>query len=514
VKSTLSLCFFLATTLLVRCYNFASIFVGGQIYFVDADCYSRMTRVRMVMAHPFTIIRHHDFENYPQGIVSHATAPFDYLIAGLAVLLKPFTENYLDLAGAIVSPLMGAFIVVFLWIWVKRAQLPYGGMVLFFSAVSPILVHGTILGRPDHQSLQMLCIAVALGAEWCFSRKPSRGWGIVSGVAWGLGLWTSLYEPAILLVATVLLYAAFDRRKLWVPERKAGYLWLAGIGAVALIIQGVPFSVPGQTLLEYFPRWERTIGEMSSTTLLAPLLYHWVGLGLIAMPVLFLCGFRADKRAIPIMLLVLLTCGLTLWQIRWGYFFALVFAMSLPIQFVIFRKPWIAWTMFAVCLWPLLKEWDEDLYPNDERSAQLHEEWVDEILLRDAAEHLKSTEKLPLLAPWWFSPALAYWSGQPAVAGSSHEGMAGIVDTARFYLTNDPEEGRRILQAHGVKRVIAYDPGRVLETSATLLGRDAPEHSMAEILFERPHSPPEFLEFEYARQSNPAFKIFKVDDTP
>jgi len=141
-------------------------------------------------------------------------------------------------------------------------------MVLFLFATSPVLVHGTILGRPDHQSLQMLCVAVALGADWCFSQKPSREWGIASGAAWGLGLWTSLYEPAILLVATVLLYAIFDRRKLWAPERKAGYLVLAGILALSLIIQGWPFSFPDQTLLEYFPRWEQTIGEMSSTLIL------------------------------------------------------------------------------------------------------------------------------------------------------------------------------------------------------------------------------------------------------
>ena len=252
VKSILSLCFFLALTLLARCYNFASIFAGGQIYFVDADCYSRMTRVRMVMEHPLTIIRHHSFENYPQGIVSHATAPFDYLIALIAVLSKPFTVNYLDLAGAIVSPLMAALIIIFLWIWVKKAQLPYGAMVLFLFAVSPILVHGTILGRPDHQSLQMLCVVVGLAAEWCFSQKPSREWGIASGASWGLGLWTSLYEPAILLLATALLYLIFDRRKLWVPERKAGYLVLAGILVISLIIQGWPFSIPGSNAAAVF----------------------------------------------------------------------------------------------------------------------------------------------------------------------------------------------------------------------------------------------------------------------
>ena len=245
----------------------------GGVYFADGDCYSRMTRVQMVFEHPFTVIHHHNFENYPQGITSHATAPFDYLIAFLAVLLKPFTENYLDLAGALVSPLLGLAMIVFLWDWSRRLKLPYGDIMLLLVAISPIIVHGTVLGRPDHQSLQMLCIAVALAAEWSFSQKPSRGWGIASGAAWGLGLWVSLYEPLILLVLTALLYLAFDRRKLWARERIAGGVVFAALIALMLLIDGLPFSAPDKMLVEYFPRWEKNIGELKSAcAFLGPLL--------------------------------------------------------------------------------------------------------------------------------------------------------------------------------------------------------------------------------------------------
>jgi hypothetical protein len=509
VKSAISLTFFLVLGFLARCYNYASVFIGGKIYFVDGDCYSRMTRVRMVMAHPFTVIHHQNFENYPQGINSHATAPFDYLIAFLAVLIKPFApKDYLDLAGAFVSPLLGLAIIVFLWDWARRLKLPYSEIMLLLVAISPIVVHGTVLGRPDHQSLQMLCVAVALGAEWCFSQKPSRGWGITSAAAWGLGLWVSLYEPLVLLAVTGLLYLIFDRRKLWAPERGAGYAVFAGIMVLMLLIDGLPFSPPDTMLLEYFPRWEKTIGELTSVGILNPLLYGWAGLALIAALVLLGLRYKEDKRALPLLIMLFVLWGLTLWQIRWGYFFGIYFAMILPFLFAVFRKPWIGWCVFLLSLWPVYKQADALVRPSDQIAASLFEQNKDVVALRVVAEYLKSDESLPVLAPWWYCPEIAYWSGQPAVAGTSHESMPGIVDTARFYITTDYEEAWKIVHDRGVKRVIAYAPDRVLQTSSTLLAEKSDaQKSLAAVLYTGPHSAPPFLKFDNGNQE---FKIFKV----
>src|SRR5438045_4312354 len=92
--------------LAARCVNYQDVFVAGNVYFTDADCYARMTRVRMCEKNPRLIVRHHDFENFPQGITPHTTAPLDYLILALTVALRPFTRHGIDLAGAIVSPLL------------------------------------------------------------------------------------------------------------------------------------------------------------------------------------------------------------------------------------------------------------------------------------------------------------------------------------------------------------------------------------------------------------------------
>ena len=103
--------------LVTRCANYQDVFVAGNIYFTDADCYARMTRVRMCSEHPGLIVRHHDFENFPTGTIPHTTAPLDYLILALSTVLKPFTAHALDLAGALISPLLALLGGWFLLWW-------------------------------------------------------------------------------------------------------------------------------------------------------------------------------------------------------------------------------------------------------------------------------------------------------------------------------------------------------------------------------------------------------------
>ena len=541
--TALWLCLLLTLTLATRCSNSGNVFVDGHVYFVDADCYSRMTRVRMVLEHPATVIRHHDFENYPQGITPHTTAPFDYLVVATKYgldfgfrILDCFGKHSLwssqtvDLAGAIVSPLLGMLTVLFLWFWSRRLKLPYRGMLLTLYAVSPILVHGTLLGRPDHQSLLIFLIAVALAAEWALGgpvveavcsqppvekraceaqiRRIYNGWIIAGGVAWGLGLWVSLYEPLILLAGVVLLQISFSRHTFFTRERAFEFGLAAVIFALSIGIEGWRMSAPDATLIHYFQNWQRTVGELSRLSPFSPLLFRWTGFLLIAAPVLFALRVRTDKRVIPLLLFVVAVYGLTLWQARWGYFLALIFAMSLPFQMSAICWRFVAWTMFVLSLWPVAQEWERQLYPDETAVARIAEEQFDQACLRDVAEHLKSGVRLPVLAPWWFSPALVYWSGQPAVGGSSHESLPGIVDSSRFFMMQKPDEALGILHERKVARVVVYDSDRVVATASTLLGEPVPENPMARTLDRFPSSAPAFLKLEYRNQ---AFKVFAVE---
>src|SRR5438046_97310 len=100
ILSTIEIALLSALILATRCANYQDVFVAGNVYFVDADCYARMTRVRMCNEMPGLIVRHQDFENFPQGTNPHTTAPLDYLILGLSLPLNLFTKHTLDLAGA------------------------------------------------------------------------------------------------------------------------------------------------------------------------------------------------------------------------------------------------------------------------------------------------------------------------------------------------------------------------------------------------------------------------------
>jgi hypothetical protein len=115
--------------------------------------------------------------------------------------------------------------------------------------------------------------------------------------------------------------------------------------------------------------------------------------------------------------------------------------------------------------------------------------------LRDLALSLRSSEVHPFLAPWWLSPSIAYWSGQPAIAGSSHESLNGIADSARFFLSDDWQKADLILQNHRMGWVVAYDSERVAQNSGAVLGQAVPPHALCRVLDKTPAQAPLFLIF-------------------
>ncbi len=412
-----------------RCYSLRDTFIDGRIYFVDDDCYSRMTRVREIAQHPGTIIRHHSFENFPYGVHSHASAPFDYLIFFLKRLLdfcfahsssgrtSLLAAQTGDLAGALVSPLLGALTTVFLgyWGWRMTRELASGDdftkngaglrwcaalapAMLF--AVSPILADGTQLGRPDHQSLLMALLTVALAGEaMLWIRRPSpdligekgRGrWGAATGLAWGMALWVSLYEPSILLLATAVFLLIFARASL----RSRARLWEAGgilaLLAAALLVEGWPFEALPPEVMRYFPAWSKTISELRHLSPWDPSFPQGLGWLCLAAPLLLgAAAVLQDQRAWIWLSLGLLTFVLTCWQIRWFYYFGLVFCLSLPWQIAALRRVWIAAPLFLLALYPVAQAWEAALFPDDASCDKAISRRRERVLLRDAAQHLQ-----------------------------------------------------------------------------------------------------------------------------
>ena len=62
-----------------------------------------------------------------------------------------------------------------------------------------------------------------------------------------------------------------------------------------------------------------------------------------------------------------------------------------------------------------------------------------------------------IMAPWWLSPGLLYFSGNPIVAGSSHCGISGIVASANFFASPSWAAAEQILRDRNVRWVVVWD---------------------------------------------------------
>ncbi len=494
---------FSALILAARGANYRDVFVAGNIYFTDADCYARMTRARMCQKTPGLILRHHDFENFPVGTSPHTTAPLDYVILALSILLKPFTAHALDLAGALISPLLALLGGWFLWWWSRRMNFRYGWVMLILYAISPILVHGAELGRPDHQSLLMLLVMIAICAEWRLRHDPTAGWSALSGIAWGLAIWISAYEPLFLFVLVIVLLLVLDmlkdRRSFLAKYRRPGWICFALIIAIALLIERrIPsFSIFDSS--EIFKNWSRSIGELAHVWPTNPIWLRWVGYFLLVAPFLIWSGLWESKRKsepslVFIFVILVATYLLTIWQARWAYFFVLIFAIALPALLEPIKSRAAVSIAFILSIFPILGDWDARLWPDETEFARRVERRNESIQLRDLAINLRSPETRAFLAPWWLSPAIAYWSGQPGVAGTSHESLEGIEQSARFFLSQDWQTARKILEDRQVAWVIAYDFERLARNSSAILGLRVPQYPLCVVLDRTPAQvPPVFI---------------------
>jgi hypothetical protein len=446
-------------------------------------------------------------------------------------LLKPFTTHALDLAGAFVSPLLALLGGWFLWWWSHRMKFRYRWMMLILYAISPILVHGTALGRPDHQSLSILLVTIAICAEWSSQIKAvethstslragsasteDNRWSVVSGPAWALAIWVSAYEPLVLFLIVLTTSFLVNRRALFGPGRRAGWILLAAITVIALLVER---RIPSLSIFHsnaIFRNWARTIGELGHVSPENPAWLRWCGYLLLVAPFLIWTSIRIRRDgadglcALPIYALLVATCVLTIWQARWAYFFVLSFALALPALFAPIKSAAAVWIAFVLSIFPILHDWDERLWPNEKQLAARMEGRNESAQLRELALSFQSRDVHPFLAPWWLSPSIAYWSGQPGVAGSSHESLNGIEDSARFFLSEDLQKAREILQNDQVTWVFAYDSDRVVQNSAAILNQELPLHPLCRVLDRTPGQAPRFLIFS---AQTAAFKLYRVAD--
>jgi hypothetical protein len=151
------------------------------------------------------------------------------------------------------------------------------------------------------------------------------------------------------------------------------------------------------------------------------------------------------------------------------------------------------WIAFFLSIFPMLRDWDEKLWPNEAQLANSVAQRNESEQLHEMALNLQSLENRPFLAPWWLSPEIAYWANQPGVAGSSHESLPGIEDSARFFVSQDWGTARKVLENHKVAWVIAYDSQRTAQNSGQILGTAVPQQPVCMMLDKVATTAPPFL---------------------
>ena len=313
--------------------------------------------------------------------------------------------------------------------------------------------------------------------RWHLELSPKRAWNIFAGIVWGLACWTSLFEPAILVVL-VILFNLIVRRK----ESGAFLISFGSVMLVALLLEGYHiFNVFGLSpeLHQDLLNWLGTIGELYGTDF--AVFINQMTLVLITLPFLAwgLLARGGDRRADLLMvLLTFILCVLTVYQKRWIYY-ANLGELFLIVRFC--QVTPLHWTRLVVMVIFLAGLGDaiHNQYLRAASGAMGNQPSIELSVIARSIDQPGA-----ILAPWWLSPGLLYFSGQPIVSGSSHCGISGIVDSAKFYTTTSWVDAEEILQKRQVRWIVVFDSPAVnypiLNNSRAILGlppynEDSPE---------------------------------------
>jgi hypothetical protein len=429
---------------------------------IEADCYSQLARVQRILRGDGLIQSHFKVENWPEGLVPSTTAPFDYAILLLYLPLTLVTKYPLDWAGALVSPALWAGLVLF-WMLFRSREFTLVGraMLIIGTAAFPAIIWGTACGRPRHQSLIIALLAVAFTFEyerWHLDLSSKKALNVAAGIVWGLACWTSLFEPPFIFVLLVVYNLIVRRRE------SPGFLISFGfVMLFALMLEGSHIFVPSPEYYDPLKRWLATVAEVRG---IATFRQFMTSMTMITIFLPFiawrLLAREGDRRTD--WFLVLMTTALmivTVNQTRWFYYATLgeIFILARYAQIELQRSRMPVFVLLLAGRVLMLGILFLGLFCSD------YVEYTGAKAMKvpnqpsvELAEIARSIDKPGgIMAPWWLSPGLLYFSGQPIVAGSSHCGISGIVASAKFFSSTSWPDAERILRDRKVRWVVVYD---------------------------------------------------------
>ena len=414
---------------------------------VEADCYSQLARVQRILHGQGLIQNHFTVENWPEGLTPSTTATFDYAILALYVPCTLFTKYPLDWAGALISPVLWLGVCLF-WIFFRSRAFTRAGRATLIVAISliPPLIWATAFGRPRHQSLIVALLAVAFTLEYeRWENGARKGLHIAAGIVWGLACWTSLYEPLFAIIALVV-FNLIARRK----ENAAFAISFGAVMLLALLLEGVHVFIPPPEYRAVLERWLQFIVEMRGMNTFEMAMGLPVSMILIVIACWMGMTRKGNKVDILLIVLTVLLSLFALFQKRWLNYACLTEIFLLARFFQTTPLHWSRLLLGAIFLVDVghanfLKLKDGRGLPPNQPSAEM-------------AQLTRSIDAPGgIMAPWWISPGLLYFSGQPIVSGSSHCGISGIQASAQFFASTSWVEAEKILRDRKVRWIVVWD---------------------------------------------------------
>lgn len=245
---------FLAITILFAlCFSLIppyfdkSIDLFMQEWFVGADTYMRVLRVRDwwdggIWYESFSLR-----SNWPQGETLHWTRPFDILLVILATPFAPFVGMHKALyySGVLISPVL-LLSTFWIMLWGLKPFLDHRGRIILVLLITfqPISHYYFVAARPDHHSLILFGFAAVLTL---LARQAGSASNRFSAAAWAGGLsafsiWVSIESLTIelfaLLALGVLWFWRGDQK--WLQALRH-FAWTGAIVmVVAIVIERPP----------------------------------------------------------------------------------------------------------------------------------------------------------------------------------------------------------------------------------------------------------------------------------
>ena len=209
-ERTYELCGVFAAVLLglfLRLLSARNVLVEGDVIFYGYDSFYHMRRIFYTVENFPQTLWFDSYLNHPHGLELMWPPLFDQIIAA-AALLGGGSPQAVEVAGAIISPILGSAMVILLYFLAKKLfGMKVALLSAFLLAVDPKHIARTFFGLPDHDSLELLLIlgAILLLTYALTKRDRWLRFAVLAGVLIAATAYTWLGAPAYM--GAILIYA-------------------------------------------------------------------------------------------------------------------------------------------------------------------------------------------------------------------------------------------------------------------------------------------------------------------